>query len=195
MSYLRSFPLLRCSDSSPCGGFYSRCFAPVSPPPYRSLLYPFVLLSFLLYLVPSALFLPFGVLCEVFAVSSWLPLLVPFALLLIWVLRGLLFFFFPLDFVSVAHLCSSLGCPAVLPLVSRRLSAFVSLSHGNYAYGNSRLAPSCRLFIFSLRPSPVFAAAFSFFLLIFHYSPSGCGSLSICLAAVLSLSLSRPSSV
>ena len=39
-----------------------------------------------------------------------------FALLFFWVLRVLLFFF-PLDFVSVTHLCCSLGCPAVLPLV------------------------------------------------------------------------------
>ena len=56
---------------------------------------------------------------------------------------------------------------------SRRLSAFVFLSLGDYKYGNSRLEPSCRLFIF----------------IALHYSPSGCGSLSIALR-LFSLSLS-----
>ena len=74
--------------------------------------------------VPSALFLSFGVSvgCLRFLLAS---LAGPFCALVTRGSPGFLFFS-PFDFVSVVHHCSSLGCPVVLPLVSRRLSAFVS---------------------------------------------------------------------
>ena len=75
-----------------------------------------MLLSFFLYLVPSALFLPLG--CSVGCLRFLLASLAdPFRALVFLGPPGFPFFFFPLDFVSVAHLCCSLGCPAVLPLV------------------------------------------------------------------------------
>ena len=59
-------------------------------------------------------------------------------------------FFFPLGFVSVAHLCSSLGCPAVLSLVSRQFSSFVSHSHGDSPLPSRPLA--CRLLVSACVP-------------------------------------------
>ena len=62
------------------------------------------------------LFLPFGMLCGVLR-SLLASLADPFCLLIILGPLGVPFFFFPLDLVSVVHLCCSLGCPAVLPMV------------------------------------------------------------------------------
>ena len=104
-------------------------------------------------------------------VSFWLPLLIPFALLLFWVYFLLLSAGLRLNCASLLFLGLSCGSSSG----SRRLSAFVSLSLGDYIYGNSRLVTSCRLVIF----------------IAFHYSHSGCGSLSIALW-LFSLSLAPP---
>ena len=83
--FLCLFPLC-CSDSFSCGS-YLRDASFMS---HRSLLYPLYILVFPSISSPFGAISPFEVLCGVFAVYFCLPLLIPFALFLIWVLRGLL---------------------------------------------------------------------------------------------------------
>ena len=109
-SSLRSFPLLRCSDSFSCGvSLRNASFMSHLRVPQPSL--PFCVLVFPSLPSPFSAISPFVVLCGVLAISFWLSLLIPFTLLFFWVLRGFSFL------LSAVHLCCSLGCPAVCPLV------------------------------------------------------------------------------
>ena len=86
---LRSFPLLSCYASFRVASSlriisltYYRCV------PQPSLLFWFVVFPSLPS--PFGTVPPFGVLCGLFAVSSWIPLRITFCLLFFWVLRDLL---------------------------------------------------------------------------------------------------------
>ena len=98
-SFLGRIPLLLVALVSLSSvGFHSRCLFSCLDASYRDHLPPFGFASLLRLLVPSALLPPSRVL------RGSLRLLLPF----------------PFLFICVALFCSSLGCPAVLPLVFRR---------------------------------------------------------------------------
>ena len=128
-----------------------------------------------------------------FAVSSWLLMLVPFALLSFWVLRGF--------YSSSFRWTSSRLHISALPWVVMRyflwfLGDYPPSSPSPTVITHMASLVWCIVATYSFLVCSSgfsFIAAIFFFFLALPYSPSGCGSLSICLAAVLSLS--RPSYV